>query len=58
MRYFLIITRLFLFLPTAASAWPGRIVAVIDGDTIEVEPANGGQRVRVRLHGIDAPEKR
>ena len=58
MRYFLIITILFLFLPATASAWPGRIVAVIDGDTIEVEPANGGQRVRVRLHGIDAPEKR
>ena len=58
MRYFLIITILFLFLPTAASAWPGRIVTVVDGDTIEIEPSLGGQRVRVRLHGIDAPEKR
>lgn len=58
MRYFLIIPILFLFLPPAASAWPGRIVTAIDGDTIEVEPSMGGQRVRVRLHGIDAPEKR
>ena len=30
---------------------------MIDGDTIDVEPFEGGQRVRVRLHGIDAPEK-
>jgi Micrococcal nuclease (thermonuclease) homologs len=58
MRYFLIITVLFLFLPASALAWPGRIVNVLDGDTIDVEPAVGGQRVRVRLHGIDAPEKR
>ena len=57
MRYLLIIMVLFLFLPATAVAWPGRIVNVIDGDTIDVEPSEGGQRVRVRLHGIDAPEK-
>ena len=35
-----------------------RVVAVSDGDTISVEPVQGGGRVKVRLHGIDAPELR
>lgn len=38
--------------------WPARVVAVADGDTITVEPVDGGERVRVRLHGIDAPERK
>jgi len=34
----------------------GRIVRVLDGDTVEMlEPGN--QLVRIRLAGIDAPEK-
>ncbi|MCL2122715.1 MAG: thermonuclease family protein [Desulfovibrionaceae bacterium] len=33
-----------------------RIADVIDGDTLIIEPAKGGKRTRVRLHGIDAPE--
>ncbi|HCT7767162.1 TPA: thermonuclease family protein [Klebsiella pneumoniae] len=32
----------------------GRIVRVIDGDTVQV--LTGGEMVRVRLNGIDAPE--
>ena len=39
-------------------AWPARVVAVADGDTLTVEPIGGGGRVRVRLHGIDAPERK
>ncbi len=35
-----------------------RPLAVMDGDTITVEPDKGGERVKVRLHGIDAPEAR
>lgn len=31
-------------------------VRVIDGDTVEVIPTNGGKSERVRLLGIDAPE--
>ncbi len=31
---------------------------VIDGDTVEVLPKNSGQSERVRLLGIDAPEKK
>lgn len=32
----------------------GRIVRVIDGDTVQV--LTSGEMVRVRLNGIDAPE--
>ena len=39
-------------------AWPARVVAVTDGDTITVEPIEGGERVKIRLHGIDAPERK
>lgn len=38
-----------------AGAFPARVVAVADGDTLAVVPADGG-RLRVRLYGIDAPE--
>jgi endonuclease YncB( thermonuclease family) len=42
----------------AAEVWHGRVVDVVDGDTITVEPADGGDRVRIRLHGVDAPERK
>jgi endonuclease YncB( thermonuclease family) len=35
-----------------------RVVAVSDGDTLTIEPIEGGDRAKVRLHGIDAPELR
>lgn len=34
----------------------GRVVRVLDGDTVDVLEASG-ERTRVRLAGIDAPEK-
>ena len=49
---------LFLFVPSLAYAWPARVVAVTDGDTITVEPLDGGDRVKVRLYGIDCPESK
>lgn len=50
---------LFIFNSTCfAHAWQARVVSVADGDTITVEPVVGGERVKVRLHGIDAPEKK
>ncbi len=45
-----------LLMPCDAWAWDARVVEVVDGDTITVEPADGGERTRVRLHGIDCPE--
>lgn len=54
-RIFIILT--LLLLPIPAWAWEARVVAVADGDTLTVEPVSGGDRIKVRLHGIDAPEK-
>ena len=42
--------------PIPAWAWEARVVAVADGDTITVEPIQGGDKAKVRLHGIDCPE--
>ncbi|HQS33604.1 MAG: nuclease [Polaromonas sp. 39-63-203] len=36
--------------------WTGRVVYVVDGDTVHVRPPHGGKPVSVRVHGIDAPE--
>lgn len=47
---------LFALLLAAAELWPGSIVtSVIDGDTFVV--LRDKQSIRVRLDGIDAPEK-
>ncbi len=43
--------------PLNSWAWPARVVGVTDGDTITVEPIDGGELVKIRLHGIDAPER-
>lgn len=47
-----------LFIPTVvlAESFSGKVVKVSDGDTISV--MHRGRAQRVRLHGIDAPEKR
>ncbi len=45
-----------LCLASGASAdFSGEVVGVIDGDTIDVK--HNGRSERIRLHGIDAPEK-
>ena len=47
---------LFVVAFSASADISGRIVRVLDGDTVEVlEPGN--QLKRIRLAGIDAPEK-
>ena len=46
------------FISVTAFAEQFRVVAVSDGDTLTVEPIEGGDRAKVRLHGIDAPELR
>lgn len=43
---------------TPCGAWPARVVAVTDGDTVGVEPVSGGEQVKIRLYGIDAPERK
>ncbi|MBF0180786.1 MAG: thermonuclease family protein [Magnetococcales bacterium] len=37
-----------------AGAWSGEVVRVTDGDTLVV--ARGGERVKIRVAGIDTPE--
>ena len=49
---------LLLLISIPANAAQYRVVAVSDGDTITIEPVQGGDRAKVRLHGIDAPELR
>lgn len=39
------------------SPWVGKVVRVLDGDTLDVELFTGSV-VRVRLAGVDAPEKK
>jgi len=41
--------------PVAAPAGSGKVVGVTDGDTIDV--MDQGRAVRLRLYGIDCPEK-
>ena len=38
------------------SQWNGRVTHVTDGDTLWVRPAGGGEVVKIRLDGLDAPE--
>jgi len=45
---------LWLLLPLSCFAWTGQVVHVADGDTIIV--THNGERVKVRLYGIDTPE--
>ena len=47
---------LFLLSPLHAAAWTGKVIGVADGDTIKV--LHKKDAVRIRLYGIDTPEKR
>jgi micrococcal nuclease len=47
---------LLLSLPSLSWAWSGKVVGVTDGDTITVLHAGRGEKIR--LWGIDCPEKR
>jgi micrococcal nuclease len=39
-----------------ASEYSGRIVGVVDGDTVDLL-TEANERIRIRLAGIDAPER-
>ena len=58
LRLLVCLTLVFEFaIPTTslASSFTGKVVGVIDGDTIDV--LHNGQSERIRLNGIDCPEK-
>jgi endonuclease YncB( thermonuclease family) len=52
---FLSISLLFLFLPSICAAWSGTVIGISDGDTITV--LRGKTPIKIRLHGIDCPER-
>jgi micrococcal nuclease len=45
-----------VYITAPAHAWPGVVTHVSDGDTVWVQPLQGGEAYKVRLLGIDAPE--
>ncbi len=45
-----------LFAAATVGEFEGRVVAILDGDTVEV--LHQGRAERIRLNGIDAPEKK
>ena len=45
-----------LIFPCLTWAWPGKVVGIADGDTIIVL-REGKQQVKIRLYGIDCPER-
>ena len=52
-----ILSLLFLFCsPAGAKTVQGRIVGVTDGDTVKI--VSDGQQIKIRLYGIDTPEKK
>jgi len=52
----LIVFFLTIFASTTSFARTGKVVSVSDGDTIKV--LHDGKQVKVRLYGIDTPEKK
>ena len=52
---FTLVYQLAVPIASNASSFTGKVVGVIDGDTIDV--LHNGQSERVRLNGIDCPEK-
>ena len=54
---FLALALLLTFVPlSSAQSWSGECVAVADGDTVKV--MRDRERLKIRLYGIDCPEKR
>jgi Micrococcal nuclease (thermonuclease) homologs len=45
-----------LVFASEAHAWGGVVTRVLDGDTITVKRDEDGLAIKIRLHGIDAPE--
>jgi endonuclease YncB( thermonuclease family) len=45
-----------VLMPGRVDAWQGRVVKVLDGDTVEVMNCNG-KTVRIHLYGVEAPRK-
>lgn len=55
-HHLLALVCLFVCVSGCATEWSAKVVSVADGDTLSV--LRRDQRVRIRLHGVDTPEKR
>jgi len=57
-RHFFITLGVFVLLcsPAGAKSITGKVVGVTDGDTIKI--LSGGKQIKIRLYGIDTPEKK
>ncbi len=53
---FVLVPLLILAFAVQALAWPGTVVAVHDGDSITVARTDTGEKVKIRLFGVDCPE--
>ena len=51
-----IISLIIVVITTPLFAFPAKVIKISDGDTITV--LNGKEQTKVRLYGIDAPEKK
>jgi len=47
-----------LIIPISASAFPGKVVGITDGDTVKVLRTDTHIQVKIRLASIDTPEKK
>ena len=55
-KYLSLVILIFILYPATTIAWSGKCVAVTDGDTIKV--MHEGKAEKIRLYGIDCPEKK
>lgn len=56
-RYLVLTSFIFaVILQTDLQAFPAKVIGIMDGDTIEV--LHDGRPMRIRLHGIDTPERK
>ena len=61
MKKLLIIAALMFPFAVNANPYDWKVVRTVDGDTVEVEatwlPAELGKTIRIRIYGVDTPEK-
>jgi endonuclease YncB( thermonuclease family) len=53
----LILSLVLILLPSFSWAWSEEVVGISDGDTITVLNSKTLKEVKIRLYGIDTPEK-
>ena len=45
-----------LLLPAQVFAWPAQVISVHDGDSLHVVKSSTGEKVKIRVFGVDCPE--